>query len=137
MQENLLWGLRGAIAPTVLYCLWAGVVYAVSGQAAFEAKHLRFGQVIVTYVAIGAICGGIVGLLRPTLQYSIGPYLAGAAAGAAVGAGLGVSIAGFPSHWQADNWMSSLFVAALAAILFVTEIRKVQRTSAGSPPHDR
>ena len=74
-KRNTLWGIRYGGIFGLLYSAWAIVIFLVGGQEAFARRGTTVGEVIVLYLAGGAIASAIVGMLRPLMYHRPGAAL--------------------------------------------------------------
>jgi hypothetical protein len=116
-----------------MYCAWVSIVYAVSGPEPFERNGVTFSSVVVTYIIIGAVGGGIVGLLRPFSTTKIGAYAIGLIVGLFGAMSIGILVAGSPLRWQLPEWGTMPIFTIVMGWLVGSELWKRNGVRSDSP----
>ena len=91
-SRDLGWGLAWTLGYATLYSAW--VAFVSGGNLSDRLKGIDQTplQIIVTYFAIAAVTGPILGFFRPALRFRLGAFLIGSAVGTATYAGVGLSM---------------------------------------------
>jgi hypothetical protein len=130
------WGIRRGLAFAALFCLWATVIYMVSGPEAFARKHTSYGAVVTAYLAIGILVGAIIGAGRTHATTEGRCLLLGLAAGLPIAVGITIAVSGMPQAWPPG---ARLFVPvySIAAGWFIgNELDKARRAHASLQQKD-
>lgn len=125
--SDLRWGIAGGLWVAAFYCAWVTGVYIFRGPGPFERNGVSFFSTVLTYIGIGAIGGGLVGLLRPFSERKLGAYAVGLVVGLLVAMGIGLLVAGSPVNWQFAEWTAILFVTPAAGWAIGSELWKRRR----------
>src|SRR4029078_2971130 len=104
MLANIEWGLRRGVAIALVYCAWVSAVYLLSGPTPFRTMGVSYGLVVLTYLAIGAGSGTLIGMLKPLTLHRLGGYVVGLVAAVPVAFGLAFCVSGAPKAWTAADW---------------------------------
>ena len=101
---NLKWGVKGGLGMALFYCMWVGVLYVLRGPEPFSRQGVSLTTVVATYLAVGVVAGGVVGLLRPLTGNGFGAFVVGYVAALPITAGLMICVTGWPTTWTARWW---------------------------------
>jgi len=88
----------------IIYCVWVVVLYLLGGSEPFSRLGITLTRLILTYLAVGVVAGGVIGLLRPLTQTGLGAFLVGYPAAMPITAGLMICIYGWPTIWTRRVW---------------------------------
>lgn len=99
-------------------------MYIFFGSDPFERNGVTLLSVVVTYVTIGVVGGGIVGVLRPFTATRPGAHAVGFIVGLLGAAGIVVLVAGSPLTWQVPEWGTIAVVGSAAGWLVGSELWK-------------
>ncbi len=127
LGSNLRWGITGGLWVAAFYCIWVTGLYVVRGPEPFERNGVTFLSTIFTYLAIGIVGGGLVGLLRPFSGERFGAYGIGVLVGLLGAFALTILIAGSPARWELAEWGTIPFVAVGGGWAIGSELRKRRR----------
>lgn len=97
-------------------------MYIFFGSDPFERNGVTLLSVVVTYVTIGVVGGGIVGILRPFTRHRLGAHAVGFIVGLLGAAGITVVLAGSPLTWEVPQWGSIAVVGSAAGWLVGSEL---------------
>ncbi len=122
--SDLRWGITGGLWVAAFYCTWVTGLYILRGPSPFERNGVTFLSTVLTYIAIGTVGGGLVGLLRPFSDRKVGAYAIGVIVGLVVATGIGFLVAGSPAHWQFGEWIAIPFVTAASGWAIGSELWK-------------
>ena len=103
-----------------LYIAYVVVLYFLSGPAPFDKVHSTLLTVIVSYLVLGPIAGGVVGFLLPLTSSYIGSIFVAFVASAIVFFGIAIASSGSPLSWHAYNWEFVGSAGLLFGIVFGT-----------------
>jgi hypothetical protein len=104
LRQELRLGVLVGLGLSALYCAYALVLFALRGNAPFEANDVPLAGVLATYVAGGLAGGTIYGLLHPFARFALGRALLGAVIGTIVFCGIYIVTDGLPHHWARRTW---------------------------------
>ena len=136
LGADIGWGIRRGLAFAAMLCLWATVIYTISGPDAFARKHTSYGAVIAAYLIIGIVVGAIIGAGRAHATTEGRCLLLGLAAGFPIAVGITIAVSGMPQAWPAA---ARLFIPVygIAAGWFIgNELDKARRAEAPLQPKD-
>lgn len=119
------------LAMAGCYIGYVVVLYFVSGSAPFEKVHSTLPIVIISYLLLGPIAGGVVGFLLPVASSYIRTIFVAFVASAIVFFGIVVAASGSPLTWHADNWV---FVGS-AGLMFGIVLGTTYYKKAPRPVH--
>jgi hypothetical protein len=113
VRDRTLGGAKEGIAFGVAYCLYALILFAVRGPDLFSGPGVGVVEVLVLYLAGGAIAGTICGGLEPLTDSLFGRIAVGFIAAVPLAFLLGLTVL------PAEDMRSNLIpVALLAATLW-------------------
>jgi hypothetical protein len=93
--------------------MYAIVLYALRGQAPFEAIGTSLGQVIASYFAGGILGGAMVGVLWPLARHREGAIVIGIVTAFVVVAAARFASVGSFARWSSDIWVGTIIAAVL------------------------
>jgi hypothetical protein len=108
VTTNVKGGVILGFVISSLYSLYAVILYAIRGSAAFEANGVTMAGIVAAYYGAGIIGGAIVGALSPLLRWRLGATVVGMVAGFVVFVGIGLATEGYFTRWTNRTWETAV-----------------------------
>lgn len=125
--RGLRWGLKRGVLIACGFCVWVSLVYAFSHGNVFEREGLSYPRVVLTYLCIGAISGGLVGSMWRLTESTVGVFVVGVIAGIPLALGLEFAYYGDFQTWGPAEWWGVPVFGLLAGLGIGNEIDRARR----------